>query len=305
MSAIIDDTYAEAFKSIYVEILITAVNQKWVKHAVDAATGNASSSILCDCEAGFDRFVGPGGDESVETPDGRPGAIIQLHIPKFWKDPKKLEKSALVRISQNILTCPTASCFNLIDSEQYFQIGRKVAYFGNKYQKRISRFGRDMWWIPILGGEFIIDRRLGYADGLMGGNLWFFGEDVNSALEAAEKGVEAIIPMPNVISTFPGGIAGSGSKAGSDYDFTIASTYEKFCPLLQDNPDVEGSLPEGVNSVMEIIMNGKDMDSIINATQAAINASKDTNGLLMISAGNYEGRLGKSFIYLNPDKQPK
>ena len=52
-------------------------------------------------------------------------------------------------------------------------------------------------------------------------------------------------------------------------------------------------------------MNGKDMDSIINATQAAINASKDTNGLLMISAGNYEGRLGKSFIYLNPDKQPK
>ena len=305
MSAIIDDTYAEAFKSIYVEILITAVNQKWVKHAVDAATGNASSSILCDCEAGFDRFVGPGGEESVETPDGRPGAIIQLHIPKFWKDPKKLEKSALVRISQNILTCPTASCFNLIDSEQYFQIGRKVAYFGNKYQKRISRFGREMWWIPILGGEFIIDRRLGYADGLMGGNLWFFGEDVNSALEAAEKGVEAIIPMPNVISTFPGGIAGSGSKAGSDYDFTIASTYEKFCPLLQDNPDVEGGLPEGVNSVMEIIMNGKDMDSIINATQAAINASKDTSGLLMISAGNYEGRLGKSFIYLNPDKQPK
>jgi len=162
-----------------------------------------------------------------------------------------------------------------------------------------------MWWIPILGGEFIIDRRLGYADGLMGGNLWFFGKDVDSALEAAEKGVEAIIPMPNVISTFPGGIAGSGSKAGSDYDFTIASTYEKFCPLLQDNPDVEGGLPEGVNSVMEIIMNGKDMDSIINATQAAINASKDTSGLLMISAGNYEGRLGKSFIYLNPDKQPK
>ena len=44
-----------------------------------------------------------------------------------------------------------------------------------------------MWWIPILGGEFIIDRRLGYADGLMGGNLWFFGKDVDSALEAAER----------------------------------------------------------------------------------------------------------------------
>ena len=45
--------------------------------------------------------------------------------------------------------------------------------------------------------------------------------------------------------------------------------------------------------------------SIEHRDKDIINASKDTNGLLMISAGNYEGRLGKSFIYLNPDKQPK
>ena len=56
---------------------------------------------------------------------------------------------------------------------------------------------------------------------------------------------------------------------------------------------------------MEIIMNGRDMDCIVEATQAAIQASKETEGLLMISAGNYNGRLGKSFIYLDPSKQPK
>jgi formylmethanofuran--tetrahydromethanopterin N-formyltransferase len=67
---------------------------------------------------------------------------------------------------------------------------------------------------------------------------------------------------------------------------------------------VEAGLPEGVNSVMEIIMNGRGMACIIEATQAAINAAKDTDGLIMISAGNYGGRLGKSFIYLHPDKQP-
>ena len=305
MSALIDDTYAEAFKSLYVEFLITAKNRKWVDHAVNAAVGNGSSSILCDCEAGMDRYVGPGGDESFKTPDGRPGAIVQMHVPRFWKDRNdRLEKSALVRISQNVMTCPTASCFNLIDSEEYFHMGRKVAYFGNGYQKRIERFGRKMWWVPILGGEYIMDRRLGRSDGLMGGNLWFFGKDTDSALEAAEKGCEAIAPVDGVITTFPGGVAGSGSKAGSDYDFTIASTFEKFCPLLQDDPTVDHGLPEGVTSVMEIIMNGRDMDCIIKATQAAINASKDTEGLLMISAGNYGGRLGKSFIYLHPDKQP-
>ena len=305
MGAVIDDTYAEAFRSIYTEFLVTARDRKWVEHAVNACTGNGSSTILCDCEAGLDRYVGPGGDESVPTPDGRPGALVQLHAPRFWKDRiERLERSARVRISQNVLTCPTASCFNMIDSGDHYQMGRKVAYFGNGYQKRVERYGRKMWWIPILGGEFVLDRRLGYASGLMGGNLWFFGADVDSALEAAERGVEAIAPVDGVICTFPGGVAGSGSKAGSKYDFSIASTYEKFCPLLRGELGEQCGLPEGVNSVMEIIMNGRDMASIVKATQAAIRASRDTEGLLMISAGNYNGRLGKSFIYLHPDKQP-
>jgi len=33
-------------------------------------------------------------------------------------------------------------------------------------------------------------------------------------------------------------------------------------------------------------------------------ASVNSPGLLRISAGNYGGKLGKSFIYLHPDKQP-
>ena len=107
MPAQIDDTYAEAFRSLYTEFLITARDQTWVRHAVDAAVGNAASTILCDCEAGLDRFVGPGGDESFETPDGRPGAIVQLHVPRFWKDRvEKLERAALVRISQNRVDLP-------------------------------------------------------------------------------------------------------------------------------------------------------------------------------------------------------
>jgi formylmethanofuran--tetrahydromethanopterin N-formyltransferase len=307
MPALIDDTYAEAFRSIYVEFLITARDQRWVEHAVNSATGNGSSTIMCDCEAGLDRYVGPGGDESSPTPDGRPGAIVQLHVPRFRKDRvQALERAALVRISQNVLTCPTAACFNLVDSgsDDYFRMGRKIAYFGDGFQKRIDRFGRKMWWIPTLGGEFVLDRRLGYADGLMGGNLWFFGDNEDSALAAAEAGVAAIRACPGVIMPFPGGIAGSGSKAGSKYSFTVASTYEKYCPRLVDDPRARSQLPDGVRSVMEIIINGRDLNAIIRATQAAIQASLNTPGLLRISAGNYGGRLGKSFIYLNPEKQP-
>jgi formylmethanofuran--tetrahydromethanopterin N-formyltransferase len=306
MPAVVDDTYAEAFRSIYVEFLITARDPRWVAHAVNAVTGNASSTILCDCEAGLDRLVGPGSDESFVTPDGRPGAIVQLHVPRFRKDRvEALEHAALVRISQNVLTCPTAACFNLIDSNDRFPIGKKIAYFGDGFQKQCERFGRSMWWIPTLGGEFVIDEQFGFRDGLMGGNLWFFGETVDAALAAAEAAVAAVQSCPGVIMPFPGGIAGSGSKAGSKYKFMFASTYERFCPMLVDNPKADSQLPKGVGSVMEIIINGRDLEAIFRATQAAIAASVNTPGLLQISAGNYGGRLGKSFVYLHPDKQPR
>src|SRR5215210_7292497 len=114
----VEDTYAEAFRSIYAEVLITARDRTWLDHAVRAATGNASSTILCDCEAGLDRYVGPGGDDSFPTPDGRPGAVVQFHVPCFRKDRvEALERSLLVRLSQNVLTCPTTACFNLLETD--------------------------------------------------------------------------------------------------------------------------------------------------------------------------------------------
>ncbi len=300
--AIIDDTYAEAFRSIYAEILVTARDRKWLDHAINAATGNASSSIMCDCEAGLDRYVGPGGDETFQTPDGRPGAILQFHMPRFRKDRvKALEKSLLSRISQNVLTCPTCACFNLIDDEEkYYKLGKKIAFFGDGYQFRDERFGRKVWVVPILGGEFVIDRRFGYRDGIMGGNMWLMGQDVDSALLAAERGQVAALETPGVITPFPGGLAGSGSKGGSRYSFSIASTYEDFCPTLREKLGDKSKVPEGVESIMEIIINGCDLDTISKATQAAIAAAVHTPGLVKISAGNYGGRLGKNFIYLLP-----
>jgi len=299
----IDDTYAEAFRSIYAAALITARDRTWLDHAVRAATGNASSSILCDCEAGLERYVGPGGDASFPTPDGRPGALVQFHVPRFRKDREKhLERVLLVRLSQNVLTCPTAACFNALDEPTCFKLGRKIAFFGDGWQRREVRHGRRVWVVPILSGEFVIERRFGYRDGLMGGNLWFLGRDADSALAAAERAVAALRQTPGVILPFPGGVAASGSKAGSRYKFAVASTYEAYCPTLRDRLGEGSCVPPEVQSIQEIIINGRDLPTIAAATQAAIAAAVATPGLVKISAGNYGGRLGKSFIYLRPER---
>ena len=105
---LVEDTYAEGFRSLYAEILITARDAKWLQHCLNAVTGHASSTIMCDCESGVDHFV-----DKIETPDGRVGAVVQFHVPRFRKDRvAALERSLLARISQNVLTCPTARCFN-------------------------------------------------------------------------------------------------------------------------------------------------------------------------------------------------
>jgi formylmethanofuran--tetrahydromethanopterin N-formyltransferase len=259
---------------------------------------------MCDCEAGLDRYVGPGGGESVATPDGRPGAVLQFHVPQFRKDRlQALEKALLARISQNLLTCPTLRVFNLLETPEFYKLGRKLAFFGDGHQFRDERFGRKVWVVPILAGEFVIDRRFGYRPGLMGGNLWFMGETEDAALLAAERAAAAAAQTPGVIQPFPGGVAASGSKAGSRYSFSIASTYEAFCPTLKEKLGGASRVPPGVHSIQEIILNGHDLATIEAATQAAIAAAVDTPGLVRISAGNYGGRLGKNFIYLHPERK--
>ena len=300
----IEDTYAEAFRSIYTEVLVTARDRKWLDHAIAAATGHASSTIMCDCEAGLDRYVGPGGDESVATPDGRPGAILQFHVPRFRKDRREaLEQATMRRLAMNVLTCPTTRCFNRIDSEDYFRLGRKIAYFGDGYERKVEAHGRTMWWIPTMGGDFLIDRRFGFRDGIMGGNLWFLGATQDAALEAAERAALAVEKAPETITTFPGGVAASASKAGSRYKFLFASTYAQWCPKLKQELGSESLVPDGVQSIMEIIINGRDLETVTAATDRAIEAAATTPGLLKISAGNYGGRLGKSFIYLHPARR--
>lgn len=305
MTVTVEDTYAEAFRSLYVEFLITARDRHWLDIAVQNATGHGSSSIMCDCEAGLDHYVGPGGDESVETPDGRPGAVCQLHVPRFWKHRvDALEKALLARVSQNVLTCPTARCFHVEtpqDKSSSYRLGRKLAFFGDGFERVESRFGRPMWVVPTMGGEFCIDRRFEYHDGVMGGNLWFAATSEDASLDAAEAAVEACRAVPGVITPFPGGIAASGSKAGSRYSFLFASTNDPFCPTLADQDGVQTELPEGCRSVMEIIINGRSLEAVSEATQASIRVVESMPGLQLITAGNYGGRLGKSWVWLIPE----
>ncbi len=300
---LVEDTYAEAFRSIYAEILITARDRKWLEHCCHKVTGHATSTIMCDSEVGVVKFV-DGSTVGQETPDGRVGAVVQFHVPRFRKDRvEHFERVLLARIGQNVLTCPTARCFNDW-TPILLQAGPQSRFLGDGHQFRDQRYGTLGWVVPTMGGEFYLTRRFGFRDGIMGGNLWFMA----TSEKQRSKQPSAQPPRPagcdDCVLTFPGGVAASASKAGSRYSFLIASTYAEYCPTLKAKLGDASRVPEGVQSIMEIVINGSNLKAVADATYAAIDAALPTPGLVRITAGNYGGRLGKSFIYLHPEKQP-
>ena len=97
----IEDTFAEAFPMTAARLIVTAETAAWARTAGQVATGYASSVIGCDAEAGIERSLAPD-----ETLDGRPG--VSLLIFAFSRD--ALQKAAIGRVGQCILTCPTTAC---------------------------------------------------------------------------------------------------------------------------------------------------------------------------------------------------
>jgi len=283
----IEDTFAEAFPMSAVRLIVTAVNERWVMAAANAATGFASSVIGCDVEAGIERIV-----PATETPDGRTG--ISLLMFAFSRD--FLQKAVVNRVGQCVLTCPTTACYNgLPITDKNIRVGGNLRFFGDGWQSSKKLEGRRYWRVPVMDGEFLCEDVFGTIKGVAGGNFLMLAETQESGLRAAEAATAAIAKIAGVILPFPGGVVRSGSKVGSQYKKLKASTNEAYCPTLRGL--VKSVLPEGVNAVYELVFDGLDFESVQEATRVGVLAAC-IPGVKKITAGNYGGKLGPHHIRL-------
>ncbi|HYL20889.1 MAG TPA: formylmethanofuran--tetrahydromethanopterin N-formyltransferase [Gemmatimonadales bacterium] len=284
----IEDTFAEAFTMRVARIVITGRSAKWAREAALKLTGFATSVIGCKCEAGIERAMG-----AAETPDGRPG----LSVLFLTMDKESLPQQLIVRLGQTVLTCPTTACFDgLPDVPDRLTVGKALRVFGDGFQASKVIGGKRYWRIPVMEGEFLIEETFGMQKGVGGGNFLILAEDADHALEAAEAAVDAMTDHPGVILPFPGGVVRSGSKVGSKrYKSMIATTNDAFAPTLK--AVTQSQLPEVVNSVLEIVLDGTDGPSIEAAMRVGIRAACRP-GVRAISAGNYGGKLGPHHFHL-------
>ena len=318
----IEDTFAEAFPMVATRAIITADTPRWAEIAAREATGYATSVIACDAEAGVERPLSPD-----ETPDGRLGVSVLFFA--FNRD--KLEKAVASRIGQCVMSCATTACYNgLPGSEKTIKVGGNLRYFGDGFQMSKlleaegSGFGgegpgapviqgsegaggdaterawrvtkRRFWRVPVMDGEFVCEDRFGTVKGVAGGNFLILAASPAAALDAAERAVAAIAAsVRDVMLPFPGGVVRSGSKVGSKYKKLRASTNDAYCPTLRGI--TKTALPEGVNAVYEVVIDGLALDAVQAATRTGVHAAC-IPGVVRISAGNYGGNLGPHHIRL-------
>ena len=299
----IEDTYAEAFTMWCSRVLITAINEDWALTCARIFTGFAVSTIACDCEAAIDQVL-----SADQTPDKRPGISCMLFSGR-----KKLGKALMDRIGQCVLTCPTTALFDWLNEEPslfkskktgekkpaIFPTGKNMRYFGDGWEKSGTIGDRKVWHIPVMEGIFTIEESINAKKAVGGGNFFILGDTLDNTLKATMDAAKAINTLEGAITSFPGGVCRSGSKMGSlKYaKFMHASTNHRFCPTLKSEIS-DSQIPDGVNCVLEIVLNGISLEKVKEATAAGINAAVQVAGIKKITAGNYGGTLGKHQIVL-------
>jgi len=283
------DTFAEAFPMTAARVVVTAASARWAMTAATAATGYAASVIGCDTEAGIEAVL-----NAEQTPDGRPGVALLFFA--FSRD--ALQKALVNRVAQCVLTCATTAVFNGMDGDpdRSIKIGGQLRYFGDGWQISKQLDGKRYWRVPTMDGEFLCEDLFGTTKGVAGGNLILLGDTQANTLAATEAAVDAMRKMPGVILPFPGGVVRSGSKVGSKYKALKASTNEAYCPTLRGV--VKTELPDGVNAVYEIVLDGLTLQAVEAAMWAGMLAACDCPGVNRVTAGNYGGKLGPHHIHL-------
>ena len=286
----IADTFAEAFDMRAARVVITAASPKWARTAAECMTGFATSVIGCKVEAAIESELGP-----EETPDGRPGIGVLL----FGFDTEGLTSRLVDRIGQTVLTCVTTACFDgLPQSVERVPVGGILRHFGDRFQSSKFLESQRYWRIPVMDGEFLVQEAFGIQKAIGGGNFLILAASQDAALGAAEAAVDAMRRVRGVALPFPGGIVRAGSKVGARrYKKLIASTNDAYCPTLRGRADTASELPDGVNAVLEIVVDGLDRSSIERALAAGIGAACRP-GIVEITAGNYGGKLGKHHFHL-------
>jgi formylmethanofuran--tetrahydromethanopterin N-formyltransferase len=293
----VEDTFCEVFSAYFARVLITAATSRWALESTLEAKGLGRSATLAPSEAFIEREA-----RTNETPDGRPGYLLQVADRKR----NELEYWLVGRIRKGVLPFPTTAVFDAFPKDRVeYSVkieNTPIQLFGDGFEEIVDAFGRRMYRIPRMDGFFFIEEKFGIGKGVSGGNFLIMADSQGSALLAGEMALDAIKEIPYVT----GRMAASGSKVGGHvYAQAVATTNDAYCPTISDKVK-QSEVGSDVSCIYEIIVNGLYLEHVKAAMKVGIEKAKGVQGVRRITAGNYGGRLGSGRINLRDlvGKQP-
>lgn len=228
--------------------------------------------------------------------------MLQFHIKtnpnKPAKSLEKLETKLSKRIRQDIMVKRFTRVFDAsINPYGKFDMMERVGHCGDEHESVESRFGREVIKVPIATPDFFIERRLGYASGVMGANFLVMCRNKKALEQVDEKALKAIHEVEGVITPFD--VCSAPSKPGGKFPLIGPTTNDPYCPSLKDELGKASKVPKGIKYISEIVINGTSTDAVKAAMKNGIEAAYYINGVDYITAVNFDGKLGKYQINLH------
>ncbi|MEL7610690.1 MAG: hypothetical protein AAGU74_14450 [Bacillota bacterium] len=267
------DTFAEAWKLEVVRLVITAVSDEIALGGANQFVGAAGSGELGSrINAGIERRALP-----QETPDGRPGVIIALtNTPQ--NRPQLLEELSLRFHLATLI--PTCSVFDFMlpgVKTDRGDIGAllKEKWSGDDWEEKIG--DRTMCCVPTITGTYRFEPIVNISTEGCDGHFVCYAKDINasvfavSAAKSALEGVDGVCPM------------GFGlEQVYREKDYVLA---------LKDKID-NSKVPDGVGSILNLLVFGVSQAYMAKALSAAIRAACQVPGVVQIGAMNFGGAFG-------------
>ncbi len=278
----------DVFRGLGASILITGFKKEILKHI--ALEFCAQSSLpYGKSEAGIHTFLSP-----EKTPDHRWGVVCSVWVQKN-SDDEELSSKFLIkflneRISTSLFPKLGIRVFSWTPNPlDFFNSEKELGDFGDSYNVIEEKFGRKFLSIPMTGGDFWIEQKIGIQPGFLGASLFLFFKTVKSAMKLESKISNFLFKYPDTVQIY--GLIASGSKIGArniNKKDLIISTNEVYCPSLKEQVGRESKVPNDVNCITELVLNSFSIGALKTTLRIILNNLRKTKNIIKITPICYD-----------------
>lgn len=277
------DTFAEAWTLEVVRVVLTATSTEVALGGAHQFAGAAGSSMIGSrINAGIERAALP-----QETPDGRPGVFVSMAMPPDQRE--AMLKEIELRIALASLV-PTIAVFDAaveaapgetVNIHDKFSISSE-RWEGYDTERELA--GRKQCVLPTTTGEFVYEKAYKVCTNGTDGHFVCFAESETAAVTAVAAAKEALTAVD--------GVAPMG--------YGLEQVFREFdyIPSLRDKI-ADSKVPDGVNSILNLLMFGASPELMRQAMAASLRAAAQVPGVMYLGAMNFGGEFGKHQYHLH------